>query len=610
MGVVFKEQGRIDETIKAYKKALSIKPDYAEAYNNMGNALKEQGKLDEAIKAYKKALSIKPDYPEAYYNMGTALNEQGKLDEAIKAYKKALSIKPDYAAAYNNMGNALQDQGRLEMVIDAYKKALSIKPDYAEVWNNLYFPLQAMKSKINSGQNLTTFYPKGINSKNGKIHLGILDYRLHHGQEDELKHLDRVLESLSNADNLSVKNPTFDKNTQAKIQRLPDKMVALVHFGRSGTGLLHSLIDGHPEVSTLPSIYFSEYFDHSNWVQLISDGWDGVIDRFITTYEVLFDASSSVPVYTKSKELLINIGIKDGMANVGDQKNEVLKVDKGLFKEKLKYLMDSYSDLDAFLFFKLVHSSYNAAINDNNSKNLIFYHIHNPDVYAKLNFIRAAPKNNWIMTVREPLQSLESWVNRDKEKSWYSRISNNIVSMLFEIDNPVYSRQCSLGLRLEDIKKKPEKTIQALCKWMGIKESESLYEMTVQGKKWWGDPSSTDYSKDGMEPFGQTSINRKLGTLFSEKDQFVLRTLFYPFSVRFGYTKENEEQFKVDLQKIKPMIGEIFDFEKKIAESMQMSFEELAVSGSYLYLRSALIERWNTLNKFGTYPNMIKALKI
>jgi 2-polyprenyl-3-methyl-5-hydroxy-6-metoxy-1,4-benzoquinol methylase len=39
----------------------------------MGNALKDQGKLAEAIEAYKKALSIKPDYDEAYYNMGIAL---------------------------------------------------------------------------------------------------------------------------------------------------------------------------------------------------------------------------------------------------------------------------------------------------------------------------------------------------------------------------------------------------------------------------------------------------------------------------------------------------------------------------------------------------------
>ena len=65
----------------------------------MGNALIQQGKQDEAIDAYNKALSIKPDYAEAFNNMGIALKEQGKLEEAIASYNKALSLKPDYAEA-------------------------------------------------------------------------------------------------------------------------------------------------------------------------------------------------------------------------------------------------------------------------------------------------------------------------------------------------------------------------------------------------------------------------------------------------------------------------------------------------------------------------------
>lgn len=80
--------------------------------------------------------------------------------------------------------------------------------------------------------------------------------------------------------------------------------------------------------------------------------------------------------------------------------------------------------------------------------------------------------------------------------------------------------------------------------------------------------------------------------------------------ISIGYREENEKQFKKDLQKIRLMIDEMFDFEKKIAQRMQMSFEKLIGSGSYLYLRSGLMERWNTLNKFSTYPNMIRPLKI
>jgi hypothetical protein len=134
--------------------------------------------------------------------------------------------------------------------------------------------------------------------------------------------------------------------------------------------------------------------------------------------------------------------------------------------------------------------------------------------------------------------------------------------------------------------------------------------MTAQGKKWWGDPFSPDYKKEGMSPFGKTSITRKLGLVFSENDQFILRTLFYPFSVRFGYVEENLEQFKKDLKTIRPMIDQMFDFEKKIAQNKKVDTEKFMKSGRYLYLRSGMIERWNTLNKFHTYPNMMTPLKI
>ena len=69
----------------------------------MGNVLLDQGALDEgSINAFNKAISIKPEYAEAYDNMGVALKNKGNLEEAINAHKKSILIKPYYAEAYNN----------------------------------------------------------------------------------------------------------------------------------------------------------------------------------------------------------------------------------------------------------------------------------------------------------------------------------------------------------------------------------------------------------------------------------------------------------------------------------------------------------------------------
>ncbi len=612
MGIALREQGKLDEAIEAYKKALSIRPDYAEAYNNMGNALQDQGKILEPLEAFNKALAVKPDYAEAYNNMGIALREQGKLDEAIEAFSKALSIKPNHANAYNNMGVALIEQGKLEEAVKAYNQALAITPDDSKAWKNLSLALQAIKLQISSKEELVIYYPKDTGSQYYKIAKSILDFRLDRGRGSANSSLSETLELIANNENLSITNPSGPKTDSVIKPISADKVIALTHFGRSGTGLLHSLIDGHPEVSTLPSIYLSEYFDHSTWEQITAGGWQEVADRFVSIYQVLFDATSTVPIGTKSKQLIYNIGKKEGMANVGENRNEVLRVDKKLFCDELNRLMDFYDEVDAFVLFKLAHTAFHKAINDLRQKSLIFYHIHNPDTYAQLNFVRSAPNANWVVMVREPIQSCESWIraNSTFDNNDHSGISKQIISMLFGIDNIIYHRQNSIGVRLEDLKDNPRKTIPALCKWMGIKESETLYEMTAQGKKWWGDPISPDFAKDGMDPFGKTSINRKVGSIFSERDQYILRTLFYPFNVRFGYVEENVEWFKVDLQAIRSMLEKMFDFEKIIIEKTQADPEKFMKSGSYLYLRSGLIERWSTLNKYQTYPNMIKRLSI
>ena len=57
LGVSAAQIGKLDKAVDAFKKALSIQPNNADAYNNLGNVLHKQGKLEEAV--YKKLISIK-----------------------------------------------------------------------------------------------------------------------------------------------------------------------------------------------------------------------------------------------------------------------------------------------------------------------------------------------------------------------------------------------------------------------------------------------------------------------------------------------------------------------------------------------------------------------
>jgi len=137
LGNALRSQGKLDAAIDNYRKALTLKPDYAEAHSNLGAALQEQGKLDEAVVSFQRALSHKPDYAEAYYNLGIVLKNLKRHTEAVAAYQHAIAIKPNYSVAYNNLGVALKHLKRYEEAVIAYQQAIALETNYATAYNNL-----------------------------------------------------------------------------------------------------------------------------------------------------------------------------------------------------------------------------------------------------------------------------------------------------------------------------------------------------------------------------------------------------------------------------------------------------------------------------------------
>ena len=128
MGNVLKDQGNLDEAVKAYNRAIDLKPNFAASYNNLGNALKDQGKLYQALETYDKAISLKSNYAEAYNNKGIALQDNGMLAGAVKAYKTAIEINVDYAEAYWNLSGTTNRVSEAKFWV---KKCLNANPNYS-----------------------------------------------------------------------------------------------------------------------------------------------------------------------------------------------------------------------------------------------------------------------------------------------------------------------------------------------------------------------------------------------------------------------------------------------------------------------------------------------
>jgi predicted O-linked N-acetylglucosamine transferase (SPINDLY family) len=129
--------GQLDQAIASYQMAIRLKPDLAEAHNNLGNAFKSIGQLDQAVLCYRQAIRLRSDLAEAHNNLGNALKIKGQLDEAIAACRQAVRLKPHLAEAHTSLGNALTDIGQLDEAISSYRQTVRLRPDLAEAHCNL-----------------------------------------------------------------------------------------------------------------------------------------------------------------------------------------------------------------------------------------------------------------------------------------------------------------------------------------------------------------------------------------------------------------------------------------------------------------------------------------
>ncbi len=122
------------QAAQQYRRALALKPDYAEAHGNLGNALTELGQWDEAIEHYRQMLRLRPDIAEAHNNLGNALLVQQRFAEAAESYARAIDLRPRSAGALINLANALREIGRANEALTACQRALELQPQLADAY--------------------------------------------------------------------------------------------------------------------------------------------------------------------------------------------------------------------------------------------------------------------------------------------------------------------------------------------------------------------------------------------------------------------------------------------------------------------------------------------
>jgi len=137
LGNALRTADRLSDAVHAYRRAVELEPEYADAHNNLGNALRESGDAASALTSCARAIELRPGSAEAYNNLANALKDLGELDAAILAYGKAIGLNASFAEAHLNLGVALQTKGHSEAALECLRESVRLAPQLAAAHEKL-----------------------------------------------------------------------------------------------------------------------------------------------------------------------------------------------------------------------------------------------------------------------------------------------------------------------------------------------------------------------------------------------------------------------------------------------------------------------------------------
>ena len=257
-----------------------------------------------------------------------------------------------------------------------------------------------------------------------------------------------------------------------------DRAAAICYWARSGTILLGSFLDSHPDIVMLPVLtsaplyrFFDEYGNLSLWEKLVAfPEYSG----FMRTNEGEFAVSAPIVAaadYFAAVEALF--------ALYGDAPATWLNTSRR--------------------FFQFVHVAYVVGIGRqcDNPRPLMIYAQHYVNQEHAERFIRDFPSGQFIHTIRDPISGVDTWFDRQTylemndrgrlDEMWTRYLDPAVATMstLLTWDCPHPGMEArSRAIRFEDMHLAPKATMRGLANWLGVSYHPCLIESTWNGAPW------------------------------------------------------------------------------------------------------------------------------
>jgi TolB-like protein/tetratricopeptide (TPR) repeat protein len=174
---------RLKARIDLLRQALSLDPQFAEAYSSIAFTSYTQGVLGDlsahprGLEAAHQAIAIDPELPGPYHALGLNLQQMGRLQEALPAYAKSVELNPSGRNGINDFSMGLVTAGRCDEALAFVTRSLALSPNVGSTPYNVGLALLCLDDDARADRYLTAAAARFPNAHRIQVVLAFLDLK-------------------------------------------------------------------------------------------------------------------------------------------------------------------------------------------------------------------------------------------------------------------------------------------------------------------------------------------------------------------------------------------------------------------------------------------------
>lgn len=216
LATIYYSSNQYEKAAEQYAQAIVLRPDSAEALNNLAYLYTEQKiKTDEAISMAEAANKIEPNNASYLDTLGWAYYRKGKLDDALLYLQKANSLVPAQGEILLHLGRVYLDKNDFDTALSFVKEAFKADKNLNDPDDTLYLAIRLRAYHAAMADYHGLLGEKADKAKVINILKGISELYQEQGLYDKSIEITRICSELSNGSK-TLKEPLLNSYKLAK----------------------------------------------------------------------------------------------------------------------------------------------------------------------------------------------------------------------------------------------------------------------------------------------------------------------------------------------------------------------------------------------------------